>query len=93
MLKELRNKAYNPWKQKQWNTPNVAHDNAPEVQFQASLMLGFSNDNAMKSFFSSDELKKLSTRLLIFCSAIHAYEIAETLTFVKNGTQIAQYQK
>ncbi|RDB02623.1 strictosidine synthase [Runella aurantiaca] len=93
MLKELRNKAYNPWKQEQWNTPNVAHDNAPEVQFQASLILGFSNDAAMKSFFSSEELKKLSNRLSVFCSTIHAYEIAETLTFVKNGTQLAQYQK
>lgn len=35
MLKELRNETYNPWKQKQWNTPNVEHDNDKSVQFQA----------------------------------------------------------
>ena len=93
VLKELRNKFYNTWKQKQWNTPNVAHDNPTEVQFQASLMLGFSNDAEMKQFFKSDELKNLSPRLAVFCSAIHAYEVAETLTFVKNGTELTPYQK
>lgn len=84
-LKELRNKAYNPWKQKQWNTPNVAHDNDTDVQFQASLILGFSNENAMNDFFKSKELTQLSERLAIFCSAIHGYKIEQTITFVEDG--------
>ncbi|MBP6022334.1 hypothetical protein [Ferruginibacter sp.] len=88
MLKELRNKAYNPWKQKQWNTPNVLHDNDTAVQFQASLMLGFSNKAEMETFFNSEEIRKLSERIAAFCSAVHAYEIAETITFVKEGKQI-----
>ena len=87
MLKELRNKAYNPWKQKQWNTPNVEHDNDKTVQFQASLMLGFADKSEMEKFFNSEEIKKLSERISIFCSAVHAYEIAETITFVKDGKQ------
>ena len=87
-LKELRNKAYNPWKQKQWNTPNVEHDNDKTVQFQASLMLGFSNNAEMEKFFNSEEIKKLSERISTYCLAVHAYEIAETITFVKDGKQI-----
>lgn len=87
-LKELRNKVYNPWKQKQWNTPNVEHDNDKTVQFQASLMLGFSNKAEMEKFFTSEEIKKLSERIATYCSAVHAYEIAETITFVKDGKHI-----
>ncbi|MDR7210198.1 hypothetical protein [Flavobacterium piscis] len=93
VLKELRSKLYNPWKQKQWNTPNVAHDNAKEVQFQASLILGFTDKNEMEKFFKSENLKKLSDRIALFCSAVHAYEIGETLTFVKNGKELTAYQK
>lgn len=90
VLKELRSKSYNPWKKKQWDTPNVLHDNATEVQFQASLMLGFTDKNAMEAFFKSDAVNKLSDRISIFCSAVHAYEISETLTFVKNGKQLSK---
>jgi hypothetical protein len=93
VLKELRNKVYMPWKQKQWNTPNVAHDNAKEVQFQASLMFGFTDKNEMEKFFKSEVVKNLSDRISIFCSAVHAYEIAETLTYVKNGEELSHYQK
>lgn len=88
VLKELRSKGYNPWKQKQWNTPNVAHDNDKSVQFQASLMLGFADKSEMEKFFNSDDIKKLSERIAIFCSAVHAYENFETITFVKDGKQV-----
>ncbi len=88
MLKELRNKAYNPWKHKQWNTPNVEHDNDKTVQFQASLMLGFADKNGMETFFNSEEIKKLSERISIYCSAVHAYEISETITFVQDGKKL-----
>ena len=87
-LKELRSKVYNPWKQKQWNTPNVEHDNDKAVQFQASLMLGFIDKNGMETFFNSEAIKKLSERISIYCSAVHAYEIFETITFVKDGKQL-----
>lgn len=90
MFKELRSKLYAPWKQKQWNTPNVAHDNPSDVQFQASVMLGFADEQAMQTFFKSDEVKKLSERLGMFCSAIHAYQISEAITFVKDGKIISQ---
>lgn len=93
VLKELRPKVYNPWKQKQWDTPNVAHDNPKDVQFQASLMLGFSDKSDMEQFFTSEAVKNLSDRIAVFCSAVHAYEIQETLTFVKEGVILPNYQK
>ncbi len=88
ILKELRNKAYNPWKQKQWDTPNVQHDNDKNVQFQASLILGFASENEMGNFFNSPEVSNLSKRIALYCSAVHAYEITETITFVKEGKKI-----
>lgn len=88
VLKELRNKTYNPWKQKQWNTPNVEHDNDKNDQFQASLMLGFANKNDMEKFFASKALKNLSGRIATYCAAVDAYEIQETITFVEKGIKI-----
>jgi hypothetical protein len=88
MLKELRNKTYNPWKQKQWNTPNVLHDNDVKDQFQASIMLGFADKSEMEKFFKSEEIKNLSGRIAIYCSAVDAYEIHETITFVQEGKKI-----
>ena len=90
ILKELRSKFYAPWKQKQWDTPNVAHDNPSELQFQASVMPGVIDEQAMLNFFKSDGLKKLSERLGMFCSAIHAYQVSETITFVKDGKIVSQ---
>ena len=87
-LKELRNKVYNPWKQKQWNTPNVEHDNDKTVQFQASLILGFADKTEKEIFFKSEAIMQLSERISIFCSAVHAYDVAETITFVKDGKKI-----
>lgn len=88
MLKELRNKAYNPWKQKQWDTPNVLHDNEKNDQFQASIMLGFANKSEMDKFFASDDVKKLSDRISKFCAAVDAYEIAENIAFIQGGKKI-----
>ena len=79
MLKELRNKVYNTWKQKQWNTPNVEHDNDKTVQFQASIMLGFANKSEMENFFISQDVKTLSENISTYCSAVHAYDIFETI--------------
>ncbi|MEQ1734190.1 MAG: strictosidine synthase [Bacteroidia bacterium] len=88
MLNELRNKAYNPWKQKDWNTPNVMHDNTKSDMFQASLILGFTNKSDMDKFFASDAVKNISAKIAMYCSAVNAYEIAETITFVQDGKKI-----
>lgn len=93
VLKELRPKVYNPWKQKQWDTPNVLHDNSKEQQFKASLMLGFSDKKSMEDFYNSDTIKKLSDRISLFCDAVHAYDIHETLTYIKEGVLLSEYQK
>jgi Ni,Fe-hydrogenase III large subunit len=42
----------------------------------------------MEKFFKSSEVKALSERISIFCSAVHAYENIETITYVKEGKKI-----
>jgi phage-related baseplate assembly protein len=52
-------------------------------------MLGFTDRNAMEAFFNGDDVKKLSDRISVFCSAVNAYEISETITYVKDGKRIS----
>lgn len=93
VLEELRVRSYLPFMRGLWNPPHVLHDNAKEVQFQASLTVGFTDRDVMIQFFESEAIQKISERLSLFCSAVHAYEIHETLTFVKDGKQLSHYIK
>ena len=66
----------------------MAHDNAPEVQFHWALILGFADRQAMNAFFKSNELKRLSSRMAVFSSAIHAYDVEKTFVFIDNGRRV-----
>ena len=92
-LKELRTQNFLPWSKGLWNTPNVAHDNPVDQQFHASLMLGFSDAAEQAVFFESDKLRSLSIELARFASAVHAYQVAEALTFVRDSTILPHYQE
>ena len=92
-LKELRTEAFLPWSRGLWNTPNVAHDNPADQRFHASVMLGFADAGEQAAFFESRKLGSLSTELGRFASAVHAYQVAETLTFVRDGAILPQYQE
>lgn len=91
VLRELRTQSFLPWSEKLWDTPNVAHDNPADQQFHASLILGFADAAEREAFFASDEVKSLSARLATVASAIHAYDVSEALTFVKDGTALPHY--
>ena len=93
VLKELRTQVFMPWSEKLWDTPDVAHDNPADQRFHASLILGYTDASALRAFFASDAVSKLSARLPTFVSAIHAYEMPEALTYVKNGKPLSQYEK
>jgi hypothetical protein len=81
-----------PWIERLWDTPNVAHDNPTDQRFHASLILGFADTNALRAFFGSGEIATLSGKLPEFVSAVHAYEVTEALTFVKDGNILPLYQ-
>ena len=85
VLKELRTQTFLPWSEKLWATPNVAHDNPHDQRFHASLILGFKDPAARDAFYASSASKELSNQLRRLVSAIHAYDIAAALTYVKNG--------
>lgn len=91
-LRELRTQVFMPWIQKLWGTPNVAHDNPTDQRFHASLILGFADTNALRAFFGSGEIATLSGKLPEFVSAVHAYEVTEALTYVKDGKVLPHYQ-
>jgi len=91
-LRELRTQVFMPWIQRLWDTPNVAHDNPVDQRFHASLMLGFTDPNALRAFFGSGETATLSGKLPEFVSAVHAYEVSEALTYVKDGKILPHYQ-
>lgn len=89
-LKELRTQTFLPWSEKFWDTPNVAHDNPEDQRFHASLILGFADLGARTSFFG-DTAKGLSQMVAPFASAIHAYDVAAALTYVKDGELLPHY--
>ena len=91
-LRELRTQVFLPWIKRLWDTPNVAHDNPTDQRFHASLILGFTDTNAMRAFFDSGEIATLSGSLPAFVSAVHAYEVTEALTYVKDGRILPHYQ-
>lgn len=68
-----------------WNTPHVAHDNPPAHRFHASVVLGFPDVAARAAFFDGTAIRSLSPMLAGFTSAIHAYDVSDTLTFVQGG--------
>jgi hypothetical protein len=91
-LRELRTQVFMPWNERLWDTPNVAHDNPTDQRFHASLILGFTDTNALQAILGGPEIATLSGRLPDFVSAVHAYEVTEALTYVKAGKVLPHYQ-
>jgi len=90
-LRELRTQIFLPWIERLWDTPNVAHDNPADQRFHASLLLGFTDTNALRAFFGGEEIATLSGKVPEYVSAIHAYEGTEALTYVRNGNALPHY--
>jgi hypothetical protein len=93
VLRELRTQVFMPWNEKLWDTPNVAHDNPADQRFHASLLLGFADPAARAAFFTSPEVASLSDALAPFASAVHAYDVTDALTYVKDGKELPHYQR
>lgn len=89
---ELRSQNFMRWNQRTWNTPNVAHDNPVDQQFHASLVVGFTDTDARSGFFAGPEAAGLSEMIAPFASAIHAYDIAATLTYKSDGVALPSYR-
>jgi hypothetical protein len=93
VLNELRTQTFLPWNQKLWDTPNVAHDNPHDQHFHASLIVGFTDTAARDAFFTSNMTEELSNQLTPLASAVHAYDVTATLTYVKNGDILPHYEE
>ncbi|WP_454853724.1 strictosidine synthase [Promicromonospora soli] len=93
VLRELRTQVFMPWNEKLWDTPNVAHDNPADQQFHASLILGFADEAARTAFFTSPEVQNVSDKLVPFVAAVHAYDVTDALTYVKDGKALPHYER
>ncbi len=91
-LRELRIQVFMPWIQRLWDTPSVAHDNPTDQQFHASVILGVADTDALRAFFDPGKIATLSGKLPKFVSAVHAYEVTEALTYVKDGEILPRYR-
>jgi hypothetical protein len=91
-LRELQTQVFMPWIKRLWGTPNVAHDNPTDQRFHASVILGYTDTNALRAFFSSGEITALSSKIPEFISAVHAYEVSDALTYVKDARILPHYQ-
>lgn len=83
-LTELRTQVFLPWSEKTWDTPNVAHDNPADQHLHASLILGFVDDAARDAFYA-EHAPQLGDLLAPHVSAIHAYDVVEALTYVRDS--------
>lgn len=93
VLRELRTQVFMPWNEKLWDTPDVAHDNPADQRFHGSLVLGFTDEAARAAFFESREVASLSDTLAPSASAVHAYEVSDALTYVKDGKALPHHQR
>lgn len=93
VLKELRTQSFLPWIEKLWDTPDVSHDNPPDQRFHASVIMGFADPAARDAFFGSTAVHNLSLQLKQVASAIHAYDVAAALTYVKHGQILPHYEQ
>ena len=84
-LTELRTQTFLPWTRRTWNTPDVAHDNPPADRYHASVVLGFPDAAGRAAFFESAAIRRLSPIIADVASAVHAYDVSEALTYVKDG--------
>jgi len=82
---EIRLQMFMPWNKSLWNTPNVAHDNEPDVRFHASIIVGFRDRSTREEFFESEQVASLAPGLRRTSSALHAYDVSDTLTYITDG--------
>ena len=92
-LRELRTQTFLPWSEKLWDTPDVAHDNPADQRFHASVSLGFDDVAARTAFFASREVERLSSTIGSRVSAIHAYDVAASLTYVSGGVILPHHRE
>jgi hypothetical protein len=93
VLRELRTQTFLPWNKRLWDTPHVAHDNPHDQRFHASLILGFTDTAARDSYYAGSVIEELSRQVTPLASAIHAYDVTATLTYVKDGEILSHYQE
>lgn len=82
---EVRTQAFLPYIKQLWSTPGVAHDEPPEWRYQATVLLGAPDRAALDAALASRPVAAMLERQRQHCSAIHAYVVANTYVFRRDG--------
>lgn len=90
-LRTRRGESVLAWNEKTWDTPNVAHDNPADQHLHASVILGFADDTPRDGLYA-DQASELTALLAPHLSAIHAYDAADALTYVRNSEIMPHYE-
>ncbi|MFG2004312.1 hypothetical protein ACGFNU_34645 [Spirillospora sp. NPDC048911] len=84
-LGETRSMVFLPWCRHLWNSPNVAHDYPAAHRFHGCLILGAASRHDLVTALASPRLARLNAEHRRHLAAAHAYEVADTYVFLRDG--------
>jgi hypothetical protein len=87
-LTELRTQVFVPWSVESWDTPDVAHDYPEDTRYHASMVLGSPDEAALLAALQSSQVSAIADDIRSVASAVHAYPVAATYTYVQDGQQL-----
>lgn len=84
-MAEVRTQVFLPWMRQLWETPDVAHDNPPAERFHASIVLGAADRPTLEAALAAPAVSATREGQRGHCAAVHAYAVAETYVFCRDG--------
>jgi hypothetical protein len=88
IIGELRTQVFVPWSKALWDTPHVAHDYPEECQFHAMLVIGAKDEVSLEQALESEALTRTIQGQRMYCAAIHAYKVQNTIHIVGMVVQL-----
>ena len=84
---ELRTQTFLPFVKAAWNTPGVQHDYPRDERFQALIVVGAADRDALEHALATVN-RELAGELQRRVAAIQAYEVEDALTFRREGHSV-----
>ncbi|MEU6587564.1 SMP-30/gluconolactonase/LRE family protein [Nocardia sp. NPDC046763] len=82
---EVRTQAFLPFSKLMWDSPGVAHDYPSDQRYHAAIFLGATDSDALSAALNSPDLAVLADGVAAVCSAVHAYPVAATYVYRREG--------
>lgn len=82
---ELHTQVFLPWSKSFWDSKQVAHDYPSDYQFHASIVIGAESKDKLLNALHEISTIELNSEIVQQCVAIHAYAVANTYIYCKDG--------